>query len=225
MKYVSIDIETSGLDHEKNNILSIAAIVEDTTNKLPFEEVPKFNAAILQSEIVGSPKAIDMNRYLIGNIGQFLEAKFDDQTRNVIEETTGFKFYEESDVVQQFYYFLIENDLQNFDPRNAGGYRQLKDGEWVPSFNNATKPITINVAGKNFATFDKLFLERLPWWKKLIRTRQRIIDPAIMFCDWTKDEKLPSLDECKQRANINGLVTHNALEDAWDVIQLLRKFY
>ena len=91
--------------------------------------------------------------------------------------------------------------------------------------NGATKPITINVAGKNFGTFDKLFLEELPWWKKLIRTRSRIIDPSILFVDWSNDEAIPSLTKCKERANIEGIVTHNALEDAWDVIELLRKNY
>jgi DNA polymerase III epsilon subunit-like protein len=30
MKYVSIDIETSGLNPDMNNILSIGAIIEDT---------------------------------------------------------------------------------------------------------------------------------------------------------------------------------------------------
>jgi hypothetical protein len=91
--------------------------------------------------------------------------------------------------------------------------------------NGATKPITINVAGKNFGTFDKLFLQELPWWQKLIRTRSRILDPAILFCDWNNDESLPSLTKCKERASIEGIVTHNALEDAWDVIELLRKNY
>lgn len=32
MKYVSIDIETSGLDPEINNVLSIGAVIEDTAN-------------------------------------------------------------------------------------------------------------------------------------------------------------------------------------------------
>ena len=46
-----------------------------------------------------------------------------------------------------------------------------------------------------------------------------------MVSDWNEDESLPSLIKCKERANIEGIVTHNALEDAWDVIELLRKHY
>jgi oligoribonuclease (3'-5' exoribonuclease) len=62
MRYISIDIETTGLDSEKYDVLSIGAIIEDTDNKIPYEELPKFHAAIKRQEITGSPFAINMNR-------------------------------------------------------------------------------------------------------------------------------------------------------------------
>ena len=37
-----------------------------------------------------------------------------------------------------------------------------------------------------------------------------------------EDERLPDLLTCKERAGIKGKVTHKAIEDAWDVIELLR---
>ena len=43
MKYISIDIETTGLDPENCQILSIGAVIEDTLNQLPFEELPTFH--------------------------------------------------------------------------------------------------------------------------------------------------------------------------------------
>jgi hypothetical protein len=43
--------------------------------------------------------------------------------------------------------------------------------------------------------------------------------------DWKNDKSLPNLTTCKERAGVSGIVTHNALEDAWDVIEVLRKFY
>lgn len=202
MRYVSVDIETSGLDYEKNKILSFGAIIEDTTKKLPFDELPKFNAVVIQREIVGSPRALTMNSHLIDYIGQYLDA--DENLKKEIEKISGYKFYEEEKIVDEFYDFL-----------GTQGYSTLV----------LNKPYTLNVAGKNFATFDKLFLEQLPKWKKLIRVRQRIIDPSVMFCDWSNDDALPSLTDCKKRANLDEVVSHNALEDAWDVIQLLRKFY
>jgi hypothetical protein len=208
MIYVSIDIETSGLNHDMNHVLSIGAIIEDTTKKLPYEELPKFNVIVLQNNIQGSPRAITMNKEIISMMGEYLEGT--DEVRNVLNKNSGYQFFEEDEVVKEFYYFLINN-----------GYG---DGS-TPSINGQTKPITLNVAGKNFGTFDKLFLQELPWWQKLIRTRQRVLDPAILCVDWVNDTSLPSLTVCKERMNVEGIVTHNALEDAWDVIEILRKFY
>ncbi len=218
MKYVSIDIETSGLNHDMNHVLSIGAIIEDTDKKLPYEELPKFNAIVLQNNIQGSPRAITMNKDIISLMGEYLEGT--DEVRTVLNNNSGYKFYEEEDVVKEFYKFLWCNGYGTLDSPSIH-----VEGKLTPIIDGKTKPITLNVAGKNFGTFDKLFLQELPWWQKLIRTRQRVLDPAILCVDWVNDESLPSLTICKERKNIQGIVTHNALEDAWDVIEILRKFY
>jgi oligoribonuclease len=212
MKYLSIDIETTGLDPVLNQTLSIGAIFEDTEKKLSWEEIPKFHIGIVRRQLVGSPRALNMNAKLIEWMGRCLEPKNELDAFYVSQES-GMEWVEEEEAAKKFYHFLYDCGLgENGD-------------KTYPTFNGTTKPITINVAGKNFGTFDKKFLELLPWWQKLIRVRQRILDPAIMFVDWKADESLPGLDRCKERAGIHGLVTHNALEDAWDVIELLRKHY
>ncbi len=221
MIYVSIDIETSGLNPDMNNILSIGAIIEDTSKKLPFNECPKFNAIVLQNNIQGSPRAITMNKEIISLMSEYLEGK--DEVREQLKLRSGYQFYEEDEVIKEFYWWLEENDY--FQSNNSNGYVTIEGGYLRPVINGNTKPITLNVAGKNFGTFDKLFLQELPWWQKLIRTRQRVLDPAILCVDWKEDTSLPSLTQCKERTNVEGIVTHNALEDAWDVIQVLRKFY
>lgn len=223
MVYVSIDIETSGLNSDMNHVLSIGAIIEDTEKKLPFEEIPKFNAIVLQNNIQGSPRAITMNKEIISLMGEYLEGK--DEVREQLKLKSGYQFFEEDEVIKEFYWWLDENGLGHGLIDNSGGYIEVKNGKHRPMINGATKSITLNVAGKNFGTFDKLFLQELPWWQKLIRTRQRVLDPAILCVDWKEDTSLPSLTQCKERTNVEGIVTHNALEDAWDVIQVLRKFY
>lgn len=222
MIYVSVDIETSGLDYEKHKVLSIGAIIEDTEKKLPYEECPKFNAVVLQNEITGSPRALTMNKGIIAMIGEYLEGT--DDVRFNMNTILNYSFYKEDEVVKEFYYFLDRNGLGH-GLTNSGGYGEVVDGVHRTMINGGTKPITLNVAGKNFGTFDKLFLQELPWWQKLIRTRQRVLDPAILMVDWTNDKSLPNLTQCKERAGIEGIVTHDALEDAWDVIEVLRKFY
>jgi len=217
MKYVSIDIETSGLDSTKHQILSIGAIIEDTKKKLPFDEIPTFNAIVLQRDITGSPYALTLNKDIIEQMGNYLERR----------ETTIFPpdyvFLEKEEVVIAFYRFLFRNGLGDHEFKIDENIEVIDGVSYTPIAR--AKPIKINVAGKNFGTFDKLFLDQLPRWKQLIRVKQRIIDPSPYYCDWDNDEVLPSLQQCKDRAGITGTVSHTALEDAWDVIQVLRKQY
>jgi hypothetical protein len=86
----------------------------------------------------------------------------------------------------------------------------------------ADSPVSINVAGKNFASFDKQFLQKLPNWNSVINVRSRIIDPAILCVDWENDSSLPNLETCMQRSHVEGTVTHDALQDAVDVVRTIR---
>jgi len=222
MIYCSIDIETSGLDPTVNSILSIGAIIEDTDKKLPYDECPKFNVIIVQKQFVGSPTALKINKDIISLMSNYLNS--DDETKHNYDTHSDYVFLDKEDVVKKFYQWLHGNGYHQ-GTMNSGGHVEVVNGITHPVINNKTIPITINVAGKNFATFDKLFLEQLPMWQKLIKIRQRVLDPAILMVDWKNDTSLPNLTTCKERANVDGVVTHNALEDAWDVIQILRKFY
>jgi len=221
MKYISIDIETTGLNPLTCNTLSIGAIIEDTNNPVPYEELPKFHVAILHEELQGSPYAINMNRDLIETIVQYQTAKDQDEKNDLIQ-MTGMQFLKLNEVAQSFNDFLYQNGMIEF---NLNEHVRHVNGKMLPMIGMKTKPTTITAAGKNFGTFDKLFLEQIPQWNQVVKFRSRIIDPSILFVDWKNDNQLPSLNECKERANVPGIVTHNALEDAWDVIQTLRTKY
>ena len=106
-------------------------------------------------------------------------------------------FFEQDQVVPAFFDFLFLNGFDYEITPVAVSWRMVKY-VMLPNIGSKTKPVLINVAGKNFGTFDKLFLEKLPRWQQLIRVKQRVIDPAILFCDWEKDEAIPSLTECKK---------------------------
>jgi DNA polymerase III epsilon subunit-like protein len=202
MIYLSIDTETTGLDADFNQVLSVGIIIEDSSNPKPYSELPKFHCAIIYHEVFGSLYALNMNRELIGSINSYMCAKTIQETER-IEKETGMCFLHKHEVVPAIKQFLLENGF-TYD---------------------ASGRIYLTCAGKNFGTFDKRFLEKLPHWKEVFGIHSRILDPGILYVDWTNDTIAPSMNECKVRSGLSGFVTHNALEDAWDVVQLLRKKY
>lgn len=197
MKFISIDIETTGLNPETCQILQIGAVIEDTDNVLPVEELPRFNCIIEHDCYVGTPTALSMNSGIF-KILSGLESKTKDERIAYKKEHN---IIPAGIVATSFKLWLLSNGFTT--------------GE-----GNA---IYINAAGKNFASFDKLFLQNLPYWTSNIKIRQRILDPAILLTDWKNDETLPNLKTCMERCSIEGDVTHDALQDAIDVVNVLRK--
>jgi hypothetical protein len=83
-------------------------------------------------------------------------------------------------------------------------------------------PFDVQAAGKNFASFDMPFLYRVPDFREQVRFRHRVIDPTILF--WLPDdEKLPGSKACYERADMDNVVSHTALEDALAVVRLIRR--
>lgn len=197
IKYVSIDIETSGIDPNKDEILSVGLAIEDTNNILPLEEIPQIEFIITRDRIEGGNIfALNMNKRLIEKINNY----------NLSKNKS--KFQTEHDCV------FVPLDVLAVAVRDF-----LED-------NGLDCREKINVAGKNFAGFDNLFLQQVPGWNKFIKTHQRVIDPATSFVDWQLDTNLPNLSGCKERAGLDVLeVTHESLKDALDIIKVLRKLY
>ncbi len=200
MIYISIDLETTGLDAENNQILEFGAVLEDTNNILPLDKLPTYHAYIKhpRGNISGNIFALNLNAGIIANLKN------------------------EKDLKDQYNYVKVEDLADDF---LAWCKIQGLEIKAKHHSSGTDYSCTISVAGKNFAGFDRKFLDKVPDFSKKIRMRQRVIDPAILFVDWENDEALPSLDECKVKAGIDGVVTHLAVDDAMDVIKLLRKSY
>lgn len=196
MKYVSIDIETTGLDPETCQVLQIGAVIEDTENVKPLNELPTFNCIVEHQEYKGSPYALWLNSNLLKTLGGMERMDRDERleyrkANNIIPAGT---------VSASFSIWLASN-----------GFARSSQGA-----------VKIDVAGKNFASFDKNFLVKLPNWTSHVQMRQRILDPAILFMDWKTDKSLPNLGECLNRAGYSSEVSHDALDDAMDVVRVIR---
>lgn len=223
MKYVSIDIETTGIDNENTQTLSIGLVVEDTVDVKPLEELPQLEIAIVRERIEGEIFAINMNRQLIADILEYKLARTDEE-RKEIEQRTGREYLYEEDVAKRIFQFLYDNGALDgkYDPT---GHFEIVNGKSYPALTSKMKPFYFNAAGKNFANFDNKFLERLPRWKQCLKARGRTLDPSVLFIDWQNDDCAPGLSLCKERAGLGDVVTHNAIEDAMDVVMLFRKAY
>lgn len=68
MKYVSIDVETTGLDPDTCQILEFGAVIEDTDNKLPLDQLPTFQRYLRHRDVFGNPYALAMNHEILSRI-------------------------------------------------------------------------------------------------------------------------------------------------------------
>lgn len=66
--YVSIDIETTGLDPENCQIIQFAAVLDDW--QTPVDELPWFGGLVYHEKIVGEPYALAMNAALLKQIAE-----------------------------------------------------------------------------------------------------------------------------------------------------------
>jgi hypothetical protein len=83
---------------------------------------------------------------------------------------------------------------------------------------------SLNVAGKNFASFDLQFLNKLPNFQKLVPIRHRVLDPGMLY--WNPaDSSIPDTKTCYRRAGLELEVAHTAVADALGVVKLIRSYY
>ena len=61
MYYLSIDIETTGLNPQTCDIIEFAAILDDLSNPQPVDSLPYFHAYIKQECFNGEPYALSMH--------------------------------------------------------------------------------------------------------------------------------------------------------------------
>jgi oligoribonuclease len=66
MRYISIDIETTGLDPDTCQTLEIGAVAEDWVT--PIDRLPRFRRVLLYDRIIGNPFALALNASLLKQI-------------------------------------------------------------------------------------------------------------------------------------------------------------
>ncbi len=206
MKYISLDIETTGLDKDKNQIVEVGAILDEIGSTTPIEELPKFRAVLIHDEMVIDTYCANLHRDLWAEI---LKAR---SHYNHTIDKDGFidgrmpgkehTFYCKSELFETLFCKWLSKVYPDFI---LGESRKTK----------------INVAGKNPGTFDIPFLEALPGWQGLVKFHRRVLDPASHFIR-LDDEHIPDLQKCLKRCGFENTVNHTAVDDAIDIIRIVR---
>lgn len=80
MRYVSLDLETSGSDPLRHQVLELAAVVEDTrrTATTPLTELPSFRRALRHPELTGTAGALALNARLLAELSDKTNADASD---------------------------------------------------------------------------------------------------------------------------------------------------
>jgi DNA polymerase III epsilon subunit-like protein len=197
MKYVSLDLETTGRVAGQHYVTEFGVVIDDLSKPRPVDSLPSLTGYITHGE----------NNEMLWELGALL--MFQDR----LEEYNKAEKIPVEDVVERI--------LQFIGPFMIPDYAKLVS---TPGFDlhDALKKQRITFAGKQFPGFDKKFIEYLPNGYRLIDVMHyRSMDPGSMFVLPT-DNEIPSTSECMKRAGIGGSVQHRALDDARNVVRLIR---
>lgn len=199
--YVSIDLETTGLNPKTCQVLEFGAVIDDGREDVT--TLPKFRAILKWDEIFGEPYALSMHPALFKAIATIPEVP-----AALTQDATT----------------VADPELDPLDPVNC----MRKPSDLVPLFLSFLQKHGIDTkkgfqpAGKNFASFDRPFLESgVPRWKNDVKIKHRTIDPGNLFW-YPGEEFVPDTKTCYQRAGLPEVVAHTAVEDALGVVLLVR---
>ncbi len=200
MRVCVIDTETTGLDPKVHSIIEIAAYNFDLDD--PNQPHHIFHRYAYPEGMVWSAYCLKLHKAMIEML---IEGRISYDKKCEI-----FTDFETPKAV---------------DTKNL--FRELE--QWhmhIAEVDQATgKKVSFIGAGKNFGTFDWPFIQNLPGYRNIFK--HRVMDPTAAYRLRT-DKVPPELAECKKRAaamgaNFNRLeVTHTALDDCMDVVELLR---
>jgi len=95
-KYVSLDIETTGLNPENCQVLEIGAVIDDGTT--PIEECPTFHCYVDHGLILGEPFAVSMHQTIL---------------RRIATHEEGYTYLQPWEVATRFHDFLKEHGLDS----------------------------------------------------------------------------------------------------------------
>lgn len=205
MKYASIDLETTGLDRERCEVVEIAIVIEDTEQRVAvYGDDHQLPCVYGDDHQLPGPQRLPDVR----DLPTFTRLVYPNHT--AVWEVEAVDMHQKNGLLAALRTSasrpeLVWAEAATFLTDALGPGRGAE--RWV-------------VAGKNFNGFDRHFLPK----HLEPRFHQRTLDPGALFVDWSKPTP-PSLGDLLKRFGFDADVTHRALGDARDVIRVLRQGY
>lgn len=230
MKYVAIDIETTGLDPERHDILEVAAIIDDTNDPEPFlvspdmSNRPNFRAVIIDpdGEYVTTPFCAELHAGLwveIEQMSDILLGEWDQDVKNIGQGKGSGEPQDATAILQTEGCMYVPHLNTHYCTPDKLAFAMA---EWLLNANQgeAWKP---TFAGKNASTFDLPFLMGPAYQlQSMIDWDFRVLDVGSMYIE-PRDEKIPSLGACLARIGREPTNLHSAMGDTIDVVYLVRE--
>ncbi len=204
MRYVSVDLETTDLCPDKGDIVEFGAVIDDLVNPKPYDQLPRFHSYVL-------PWRIDEQYRHLNAAAQEQHARYHGDAYALSMHPTIFRRIAKREA--PYTYLKPDSLIYRFK-----AWLEL-NGLGTDILTGKTEPI--NFCGKNFASFDLNFLKKIPNWHFLDRS-YRSFDPTPFFIRVGEDKALPGTSQCLRRAGLDADVPHTAIEDAVNVIKLVR---
>lgn len=222
LKYISVDIETAGLDKDIHPVVEFAAVATDLGDPTRIEEL---DVLLIHDELIVQTWPLFHHQDIWEDMFQIGEAyrMYENGERGKAQEYL--KDYYPGHIIEVTH--PVEPDkpvfhlTQNGETQVACRPHQLLTVylNWLRTLGYGFQD-RVNIAGKNVAGFDIPFLKELGWdTDKLFR--HRVIDPGPMYVT-AEDRTTPDLTECCKRAGIEDVVSHRALDDARLVDRVIR---
>ncbi len=198
--YIALDLETTGLNREKSEVLQIGAVLDDGVT--PIEELSTLNILVDHETIAyGEKYALGLNGWIFQEIAK----KPEERTHKYRVEGPQAALYSFSRLLKR-----CAALAEIFDEGN--GEKGLKQ--------------KVQIAGKNPGSFDWPILCNMAersFNPKEFQTKyvdHRFIDVGCIF--FSRFGKNPGLNDINKLTGRDA-VTHDALEDALDIVHAVRK--
>jgi hypothetical protein len=217
MKYVSLDIETTGTQVGKHQVIEVGAVIDDLQNPTtPIAQLPSFHTYVVHDEYVVDEYVLGM--HADSGIWKKLQERPDSDS-----------FIKPEEVGPELARWLFQNGMAKHAPEDIGAFHRFMKNfgsGGYPDFKERQLfrdglPIFITCAGKNFGSFDLPFLNSLPNFQDYVRISHRVLDPGTLYLQ-RDDDTIPNSSKVFERAGMGQHVAHTALEDARDMLAAIR---